>query len=63
MVKTLREGTAKPEILEFGSVAESLVINVPSPYLVVPPTANMNLQQRAKRSWLRITIESKGCRN
>jgi hypothetical protein len=42
VVKALREGTAKPEILEFGVVAGSLVINVPSPYLVVPPTANMS---------------------
>jgi hypothetical protein len=32
---------AKPEILEFGGITGSLVINVPSPYLVVPPTANM----------------------
>jgi hypothetical protein len=37
----LREGIAKPEFLEFGVITGSLVIKVPSPYLVVPPTANM----------------------
>jgi hypothetical protein len=61
--QTLREGMAKPEILEFGAVAEGLVINVPSPYLVVPQTANMYFIAAGEESWLRITIESKGCRN
>jgi hypothetical protein len=47
---------AKPEFLEFGVIAGSLVINVPSPYLVVPPTANMYFTAAGEESWLRITI-------
>ncbi len=62
MIEALREGMANPEFLEFGVITEGLVINVPSPNLVVPPSANMFYMQRAKSSWLRITIESKGCR-
>jgi hypothetical protein len=36
VIEALREGMANPEFLEFGVIAEGLVINVPSPYLVVP---------------------------
>jgi hypothetical protein len=30
MIEALREGMANPEFLEFGVIAEGLVINVPS---------------------------------
>ena len=36
IIEALREGMANPEFLEFGVIAEGLVINVPWPYLVVP---------------------------
>jgi len=62
VVKALREGTAKPEFLEFGVVVEGLVINVPSPYLVVPPTANMYLQDPICAPFLRVNGQSSGRR-
>ena len=40
VVEALREGMANPEFLEFGAIAEGLVINVPS-LTWLSPSANM----------------------
>ena len=40
VVEALREGMANPEFLDFGVMAESLVINVPS-VTWLSPSANM----------------------
>jgi len=40
VVEALREGMANPEFLEFGVIAEGLVINVPS-VTWLSPSANM----------------------
>jgi len=40
VVEALRQGMANPEFLEFGAIAEGLVINVPS-LTWLSPSANM----------------------
>jgi hypothetical protein len=52
---------ANPEFLEFGAIAESLVINVPSTLLGCPLTANIRFRAAGEKvAGCALTLESKG---
>jgi hypothetical protein len=60
-VGALREGMANPEFLEFGAIAESLVINVPSPLLGCPPQPIYVFTAAGEKvAGCGLTLESKG---
>jgi hypothetical protein len=52
---------ANPEFLEFGAIAEGLVINVPPPLLGCPLTANIRFRAAGEKvAGCALTLESKG---
>jgi hypothetical protein len=60
-VGALRQGVANPEFLKIGAIAESLAINVPSPLLGCPPTANIRFRAAGEKvAGCALTLEIEG---